>query len=304
MDLESLGAALTVVGVPAGGACAWIWYRYAEKHRSTVDELHSYIDRLNKDMADLKADYARSRADYQDSEIRCDSLAAQLRAEREADRQRYDADIRRMANRISKLQVDNQALRSELSLTRVAEAATRTGLNPFFAHPGLFASTVIIANARGRILDATAGAAILFHWSPEELIGRNIEVLIPERYRPAHQAGMAGLVHTGELTQQGHTLALAGLTRDGDEVPVDIYLESWTAQGEKRCGAVIRRRWLAHEPTPGILSSDDIPVVGETGLPVATVPVPVPVQVVNPPERPVPVQRTDAPAFPAGEARP
>jgi hypothetical protein len=48
---------------------------------------------------------------------------------------------------------------------------------------------------------------------------------------------------------------------------------------------------------PGILSDDEMAVVG---VPV----VPIPVQVVNPPERPVPVQRTDAPAFPAGEARP
>jgi PAS domain S-box-containing protein len=297
MDLESLGAALTVVGVPAGGACAWVWYRYAEKHRSTVDELHSYIDRLNKDMADLKADYARSRADYQDSEIRCDSLAAQLRAEREADRHRYDTDIRKMANRIGKLQVDNQALRSELALTNAAASVARAGINPFFANPGSWAFTIIVANVKGRILEANAGASILFHWSPEELLGRNIEVLIPERYRPAHQAGMAGLMRTGELTQQGHTLALAGLTREGDEVPVEIYIESWTAQGEKRCGAVIRRRWLAHEPMPGILSDDEMAVVG---VPV----VPIPVQVVNPPERPVPVQRTDAPAFPAGEARP
>jgi PAS domain S-box-containing protein len=299
MDLESLGAALTIVGVPAGGACAWLYKRYDNKHRDTVGELHTIIDGLKKDQVDLKVDYANLRADYQNSEIRCDSLAAQLRAEREADRYRYDTDIRKMANRIGKLQVDNQALRSELTLTRAAESVARAGLNPFFAHPGSWAFTIIVATAKGKILEANAGASILFHWAPEELLGRNIEVLIPERYRPAHRAGMANLLRTGELTQQGHTLALAGLTREGDEVPVEIYIESWTAQGEKRCGAVIRRRWLAHEPMPGILSDDEMAVVGPTGLPAVVTPIPV--QVVNPPERPVPVQRTDVPAVPAGE---
>jgi PAS domain S-box-containing protein len=299
MDMESLGTAMTVIGVPAGGACAWAWYRFRENHKGSVAEYQEIVVDLRKTVQEVKADYATLWGQFQDAEIRHDSAMAQLRADREADRRAYETELRKQANRIGRLQVDNQALRSELTLTRAAESVARAGLNPFFSHPGSWAFTIIVANAKGKILEANAGASILFHWAPEELLGRNLEVLIPRRYREAHQAGMAGLVRSGGMSQQGHTLALAGLTREGDEVPVEIYLESWTAQGELMCGAVIRRRWLAHEPMPGILSDDELAVVGPTGLPAVVAPIPV--QVVNPPERPVPVQRADVPAVPAGE---
>ncbi len=48
----------------------------------------------------------------------------------------------------------------------------------------------------------------MFGWSPGEVLGRSMELLMPERYREAHRAGLARYGATGDGRVLGRTVEL------------------------------------------------------------------------------------------------
>jgi PAS domain S-box-containing protein len=72
------------------------------------------------------------------------------------------------------------------------------------------------------ILSANAAVERIFGYSPDELVGRRLTTLIPERLRAAHDAGIARYLRTGRRNIPWTGVQLPGLTKDGLEVPVEI----------------------------------------------------------------------------------
>jgi PAS domain S-box-containing protein len=277
LDFTSVAATLGALGAVVGPAATWLYYRVQEKHKSTLDEYRDFIERQKADYLALKADYATLWSQYQDAEVRHDREMAELRQQMGDLRARCDEKFLKMADKISRSQVLEQQLRSELFASRAAELAARAGVNPFFT-PDTFAFCSIVTDQDGTILQANPVAEMLFHWSEEEMVGQPVSILIPERYRAAHTAGMAAVAARGGISQQGRVLGLAGRTRDGEEVPIELYLESWRAgDGAIRCGALIRRKWKT-TAVAGLMSDPELPVV-----PVRVVNTPVPVAPAPPP---------------------
>ena len=64
--------------------------------------------------------------------------------------------------------------------------------------------------------------------------------LIPERFRAAHDAGLARVADTGETRVIGKTVELAGLRADGSEFPIELSLATWTAEGTPFFSGIIR----------------------------------------------------------------
>jgi PAS domain S-box-containing protein len=82
---------------------------------------------------------------------------------------------------------------------------------------------VIGIDIEGKIIDWNAQAVALFGWSREETIGRLLsEVVIPHRYREAHQRGMAAFLKTGEAAILNRKIEISALRKDGGEFPVDL----------------------------------------------------------------------------------
>ncbi len=68
-------------------------------------------------------------------------------------------------------------------------------------------------------------AEALFGWPAREAVGRRLsEMIIPEGYRAAHEAGLRRFLKTGHARVLGRTLELAALHRDGRELPVEANL--------------------------------------------------------------------------------
>jgi PAS domain S-box-containing protein len=288
LDFTSVAATLGALGAVVGPAATWLYYRLNERHKSTLDEYREFIERQKQEYLALKADYATLWSQYQDAEVRHDRELAELRQQMADLRTRHDEEFRKLADRVVKAQVREQQLRSELQASRTAELAARAGANPFFT-PDTFAFCSIVTDQDGTILQANPVAEMLFHWSEDEMIGQPVSILIPERYRAAHAAAMAAVAARGGISREGRVLAVSGRTRDGEEIPVELYLESWRAgDGAVRCGALIRRKWRT-TTAAGLISDPEMPVVA------------VPVQVVN---TPVPVAPTPAPPPPPPPAAP
>jgi diguanylate cyclase (GGDEF)-like protein/PAS domain S-box-containing protein len=95
-------------------------------------------------------------------------------------------------------------------------------------------------DAGGRITDWNRAAGDIFGWTAREVIGRPLaEVLVPERLREAHTAGLARFLAAGERTLPAR-VELTGLHRDGREVPVEMSLATVWWEGAWHFHAFLR----------------------------------------------------------------
>jgi len=83
---------------------------------------------------------------------------------------------------------------------------------------------IIIGNANGEIVLINSQTESLFGYAREELLGRPVEALLPERFRGAHPRHRAGYVEKPRARPMGAGLELYGLRRDATEFPVEISL--------------------------------------------------------------------------------
>ena len=78
------------------------------------------------------------------------------------------------------------------------------------------------------IRSANPATERIFGWRPEELVGQRLTVLIPERMRGQHDAGVERYLATGERHIAWTGVSLPGLTRDGREIPLEISFGEFT----------------------------------------------------------------------------
>ena len=83
---------------------------------------------------------------------------------------------------------------------------------------------VLITDDAGRIELVNAETERLFGYKREELIGRNIEILVPARYRTRHVDHRNGYIAAARTRPMGAGLELYGVRKDGSEFPVSVSL--------------------------------------------------------------------------------
>jgi protein-histidine pros-kinase len=76
----------------------------------------------------------------------------------------------------------------------------------------------------GRIVFANRRVEAVFGWTPGEIVGQSVELLVPERHRPVHEGFRRGYVGAPVTRPMGTGLALRARRRDGSEFPVEISL--------------------------------------------------------------------------------
>jgi PAS domain S-box-containing protein len=84
--------------------------------------------------------------------------------------------------------------------------------------------TVVVADAEGRIAYVNPHVRVLLGHEPAAVLGRPLEVLMPERFRRGHGSDFARFLTTGRGELAGRTTQLPALHADGHEVTVDVTL--------------------------------------------------------------------------------
>lgn len=102
------------------------------------------------------------------------------------------------------------------------------------------ATAAICAGSDNLIIAWNSAAEELFGRSAAEAIGQPLTIIIPERMRAAHEAGLARAVQFGESRLAGHAVEIMALHRTGHELPVDLSLSLWFEDGRPMFGALIR----------------------------------------------------------------
>jgi PAS domain S-box-containing protein len=99
---------------------------------------------------------------------------------------------------------------------------------------------IISADHTGNIISWNKAATRILGYTEEEVIGRRLELIIPERFHEAHRSGMARFTATGEAHVIGTTVELFACTRSGEEVPIELSLSTWTVRDERYYTGIIR----------------------------------------------------------------
>ncbi|MGH9774655.1 MAG: response regulator [Candidatus Acidiferrales bacterium] len=83
---------------------------------------------------------------------------------------------------------------------------------------------IVIADDSGRINEVNAQALRMFGYERDELAGQQIEMLLPERNRHAHEGSRVGFVGNPHARPMGLGMELFARRKDGTEFPVEISL--------------------------------------------------------------------------------
>jgi PAS domain S-box-containing protein len=82
----------------------------------------------------------------------------------------------------------------------------------------------VVVDAQGSIIFANAQVARTFGYAPGELVGRPVELLLPERFRGGHVEHRARFAFQPRPRAMGEGLTLFGQHKAGHEFPVEISL--------------------------------------------------------------------------------
>ncbi len=102
------------------------------------------------------------------------------------------------------------------------------------------ADAIILADEGGQIVFWNKAAQRMFGHAADEVMGKPLTMIMPERYRVGHQRGLERVGLSGETHVMGKTLELHGLRKDGSEFPVELSLATWGAQQARFYGGIIR----------------------------------------------------------------
>ena len=91
---------------------------------------------------------------------------------------------------------------------------------------------IILTNGKGNIIIVNPATERMFGYSKQELKGKPIEILIPDKYKQHHHELRDGFYHKPSNRVMGHGRDLYGRKKDGTNMPVEVSLSHYSRGGE------------------------------------------------------------------------
>ncbi|MBX3120172.1 MAG: PAS domain S-box protein [Fimbriimonadaceae bacterium] len=126
---------------------------------------------------------------------------------------------------ISGRKAAEQAIRKERGLLKAVVDATVDG--------------ILTIDEAGKIIKVNPAVVRIFGYSPEELIGQNVKLLMPEPYHGEHDGYLKNYLTTGERKIIGIGREVKGRRKDGTEFPLELAVnETHTEDGRIFTGII------------------------------------------------------------------
>jgi PAS domain S-box-containing protein len=92
---------------------------------------------------------------------------------------------------------------------------------------------IVIGNMQGKIARINPFALQLFGYDEEDVLGKEIEILIPSRFHERHIGHRTRFTHHPQNRPMGTGMDLFAVRKDGTEFPVEVSLGTYSVDGEK-----------------------------------------------------------------------
>jgi PAS domain S-box-containing protein len=92
---------------------------------------------------------------------------------------------------------------------------------------------ILSIDEQSTILFVNSAITQVFGYRPEELIGKNLAVLMPDFMRCMHEAGLNRYVETGQRRLNWDAAQLPGLHKDGRAIPLELSFGEYVKDGQR-----------------------------------------------------------------------
>ncbi|ALA56929.1 PAS domain S-box protein [Nitrospira moscoviensis] len=99
---------------------------------------------------------------------------------------------------------------------------------------------IVVADEHGYIVSWNDAATRMFQYSRLEALGKPLTILMPMRFREAHEMGVERMRTSGESKLIGKVVTLQGLKKDGTEFPIELSLATWKSRDGAFYSGIIR----------------------------------------------------------------
>jgi PAS domain S-box-containing protein len=100
---------------------------------------------------------------------------------------------------------------------------------------------IIIMDQEGRIIEFNSAAERVFGYGRGEAMGKTVsDLIVPQRLRAAHAAGLARFIESGEATVIGRRIEMPAMRADGSEFPVELAITAT----RRECGSYFFTAYL------------------------------------------------------------
>jgi PAS domain S-box-containing protein len=99
---------------------------------------------------------------------------------------------------------------------------------------------ILTIDRESRILFVNQATAEIFGYRTDELIGQKLTMLMPERMRGRHDAGLGNYLKTNEKHINWSGVELPGLHKSGAEIPLEVSFGEFEREGERYFTGIAR----------------------------------------------------------------
>jgi PAS domain S-box-containing protein len=122
---------------------------------------------------------------------------------------------------------------------------------------------MIVIDEGGMVTSFSAAAAQLFGYKPEEVIGRNVKMLMPAPYREEHDGYIDRYLMTGEARIIGYGRVVKGLTKGGEIFPMELAVGEAQANGQRIFTGFIRDLTTRQKMEEELRQSQKMEAIGQ-----------------------------------------
>lgn len=131
-------------------------------------------------------------------------------------------------------------LKQSIRERELAESRFRTAESRARAFLDNSADGIIVISENGLIQSFSIGAEKMFGWTEQEVLGKNIHILMPSPFHEEHDGYLDRYLRTGERKVIGIGREVMALRKDGSQFPVDLAITDHGDGESGRFSGIIR----------------------------------------------------------------
>ncbi len=131
-------------------------------------------------------------------------------------------------------------LARDITRARQAEDQLRTNEARYRAVTETAGSAIVTVDSGGHVVGWNPAAERLFGYTEAEIVDQPLTLVVPQRFRQRHLAGMRQRLDDGAPCMGGKSVEVSGQRKDGSEFPLEISVAQWaTDQGRFFTGVMV-----------------------------------------------------------------